>query len=274
MDARCAGLALLFPNFPGGFWTQPVDTPAFFSSVIYRNYLAKDEIIIVLPYDSMLPQAQAEMYFRMAGGYAGSATPREFMGWPIVNAFVTQSYIPHAGVQLRAFMAAHGADALVVDDRRNEFWAPMLATLDPSPRATGGVRIYCATPAVLASSRGKPTLEMQRLNAERRFDALVAAAQKYLADGRDPAWLTPLAVQKLDLLPPNWVNDPDVGTHNGLWFGPRGNGLIGVGVGVVGSYEALTLLIARYRGDALQIDFPYPARSRSIPRAIPSCGCW
>jgi hypothetical protein len=31
-----------------------------------------------------------------------------------------------------------------------------------------------------------------------------------------------------------------------------------IGVGVVGSYDALTPLIAKYRSDAVQIYFPYP----------------
>jgi hypothetical protein len=249
-------VALSFPNISGGFWSRPVDMPAFFSTGVYRNYLAKDETVIVLPYDSMFWQAQAGMYFRMASGYTGPAMPREFIGWPIVNGFITQSYIPHADLQLRTFMAAHDADAVIVDDRRNGFWAPMLLKVDPSPRAAGGVWIYRASPASLASYRDKTALEMERLDAETRFDTLLAAARKYLADGRDPASLTPLAVQKLGLMPPNWVSDPDVATNNGLWLGPRDGGLIGVGV--VGSYEALTPLITKYREDAAQIYFPYP----------------
>jgi hypothetical protein len=257
-------VALSFPNLSGGFWSRPVDIPAFFSTGVYRNYLAKDETVIVLPYDSMFWQAQTEMYFRMASGYTGPAMPREFIGWPIVNAFMTRSYIPHADLQLRAFMATHGADAVIVDDRHNQFWAPMLLKVDPSPHAVGGVWIYRASPASLASYRDKTALEMERLDAETRFDTLVAAARKYLADGRDPASLTPLAVQKLGLLPPNWVSDPDVATNNGLWLGPRDGGLIGVGV--VGSYDALAPLIAKYRDGAVQIYFPYPRALAGNPK--------
>jgi hypothetical protein len=128
----------------------------------------------------------------------------------------------------------------------------------------GGVWIYRASPASLASYRDKTALEMERLDAETRFDTLIAAARKYLADGRDPASLTPLAVQKLGLLPPNWVNDPDVATNNGLWLGPRDGGLIGVGV--VGSYDALKPLIAKYRDDAVQIYFPYPRALEGNPK--------
>ncbi len=122
------------------------------------------------------------------------------------------------------------------------------------------------------ADRDKTALEMERLDAETRFDTLVAAARKYLADGRDPASLTPLAVQKLGLLPPNWVSDPDVATNNGLWLGPRDGGLIGVGV--VGSYEALAPRIAKYRDGAVQIYFPYPRALAGNPKVIRSCGCW
>ncbi len=140
----------------------------------------------------------------------------------------------------------------------------MLLKVDSSPHAAGGVWIYRASPASLAPYRDKTALEMERLDAETRFEALLAAAQKYLADGRDPASLTPLAVQKLGLMPPNWVSDPDVATNNGLWLGPRDGGLIGVGV--VGSYEALKPLIAKYRGNAVQIYFPYPRALAGNPK--------
>src|SRR5260370_28218499 len=102
---------------------------------------------------------------------------------------------------------------------------------------------------------------MERLDAETRFDTLIAAARKYLADGRDPASLTPLAVQKLGLLPPNWVSDPAVATNNGLWLGPRDGGFLGVRV--VASHEALNPPHAQYRAHAPEIFFSYP---RALPR--------
>src|SRR5260370_13161313 len=104
---------------------------------------------------------------------------------------------------------------------------------------------------------------MERLDAETRFDTLIAAARKYIADGRDPASLTPLAVQKLGLLPPNWVSDPDVATNNGLWLGPRDGGLIGVGA--VGSFDAFKPLIAKYRSEAVTVYFPFPSAFAGHP---------
>ena len=49
-----------------------------------------------------------------------------------------------------------------------------------------------------------------------------------------------------------------------MLLGPREGGLIGVGV--VGSYEALTPIIAKYRGEAVQIYFPYPRALTGNPK--------
>ena len=61
----------LTPNLPAGWWFSKLDTPRFFAEGAFRRYLARDEITLILPYgregNSMLWQAQAGMYFRMAG---------------------------------------------------------------------------------------------------------------------------------------------------------------------------------------------------------------
>jgi hypothetical protein len=60
------------PNTAATYWLRPLDTPEFFSGDTYRHYLSRREIVLILPYsytgNSMLWQAQAHMYFDMAGG--------------------------------------------------------------------------------------------------------------------------------------------------------------------------------------------------------------
>jgi hypothetical protein len=59
------------------------------------------------------------------------------------------------------------------------------------------------------------------------------------------------------------VNETAVRTANGLFAGPLGDGRIGIGV--VGSYEALQPLIARYRGRAARVYFPWPRELATPP---------
>jgi hypothetical protein len=254
------------PNPGASFWTASTDVPAFFSSGAYREYLRPGENIIGIPYgisgNTMLWQAESGMYFRMAGGYTG-ITPREFESWPVVDALFTQTLIPDAAMQLRAFMAAHQADAVIVDDKHETSWTPIFLMLDSSPVRLGGVSLFRVPPHELAQYRDLTAIEMQRRNCQARFAALLAAARAYLVAGRDPAALTPLLAQQLGLLPQNWVKEADVRTHNGLYLGPWSYGRIAIGV--VGSYDALQLLIARYHADASLIFFPYPKELSEPP---------
>jgi len=65
----------LLPNFDGEYWTDATQTPTFFTDGIYRKYIRRNDVIMVLPprdrSNAMLWQAETDMYFRMAGGYAG-----------------------------------------------------------------------------------------------------------------------------------------------------------------------------------------------------------
>jgi hypothetical protein len=255
------------PNLSAGFWIRPANTPAFFISGEYRKRLRRDENVLVLPYgiagNSMLWQAQTAMYFRMAGGWT-SITPREFESWPIVDALLTGTRIPDAVAQMGAFLAAHRVTAVIVAGDAPSVWAPTLAALDPAPLRTGGVWLYRQSPAALARYQDLDAIELQRRNNQERFAALLAAAQGWLDRGGNPAALTPMRAQDASLLPPRWVTEPDVRTRNGLYLGSWPGGKIAVGV--VGSYDALTPLIERYRNYASEILFPFPKRFSDPPR--------
>lgn len=265
-------IAFSIPNLDAGFFSAPVATPAFFTAGAYGKFLRPGETVVALPYgitgETMLWQAETAMYFRMASGYTG-ITPREFESWPIAGAFVTQTLIPDGPAQLRGFMAAHDADTVIVDDRHLALWSPLLSAIDRSPVHVGGVSLYRATSADLAAYRGATALAMERRAVNARFAALIAAAQKYLAQGGDPAVLTPMRAQQLGLLPPNWVRDRDVRTNNGLYLGPwkearRKDEMIAAGV--VGSYDAVASIVAKYRSNAARVFFPYPKELTGFPR--------
>ena len=260
---KLAAIALLAislcPNLRSGFWRTRNEVPEFFATGDYQRYLKLGENVVVLPYgingSSMLWQAAAGFYFRMAGGWI-SITPREFQGWPIVNAMLTRTYIPDMTLQLRAFMAVHGVQTILVTDRESRFWEPMLAPLNSARIRVGGVVIYSTTSTELAAFRTMSAVEMERRSNLARFSTLLVAARDYLAQNGEWAELTPMRAQQMGLLPAHWVTDQDVRTNNGLYLGPWSTG--GVAVGTVGSYQGVQPVIDKYGTDATQIFFPFP----------------
>jgi hypothetical protein len=264
-----AGLIVfcVLPNLHGDDWVSAVKIPEFFRDRLDKQYPHPGETVVALPFgiagDSMLWQAASAMSFRMAGGYTG-LTPREFESWPVVRALMTNTYLPDMPGQLQAFMAAHNSTVVIVDDADRKFWASALTAIDSTPQHIGGIWLYRAKPASLIGYREISALEMERHDVEARFTAELTAAREYLAAGRDPAALTPLRAQHLGLLPPNWVNDPDVRTINGLYLGPWSAGE--VAVGIVGSYDALRPLLAKYQGRAVKVFFPFPEELKGEPQ--------
>jgi hypothetical protein len=258
----------LCPNLHSSFWSTSNDTPKFFTRGDYQRYLMRGENVIVLPYgmtgNSMLWQAVAEFYFRMAEGWT-SVTPVAFQRWPIINAILTRTYLPDATRQLLAFMATHEVSAVLVSDLERSLWEPMLSPLDSSPIRAGGITIYRASSAAITTARHISALEMERRSNLARFSALLLAARAYLARNRDLTALTPMRAQGLGLLPAHWVTDPDVRTNNGLYLGPWDSDE--VALGVVGSYWGLKPLIEKYRAAAGEILFPFPRRLIVSPRA-------
>ncbi|MFZ0889310.1 MAG: hypothetical protein WA005_12720 [Candidatus Binataceae bacterium] len=162
------------------------DTPAFFSSGIYKRYISPAETVLVLPYGytgaSMLWQAQAGMGFRMAEGYVGP-TPQEFLGWPILG----DLYSGHAGSQfyrqLPMFLEAHQVKAIIVDLHHQGDWPQWLKVLGVSPIEVGGVLFY-PVPEDAAMKRNFSGYHEERyhgelaLQLERRGD-LKAAEREY-----------------------------------------------------------------------------------------------
>lgn len=70
-----SGVVCLLPNLDRNYWVRPVALPAFFEDDIYPKYLQPNDVIHAMPSadsgDSMLWQAQTNMYFRMADGWLG-----------------------------------------------------------------------------------------------------------------------------------------------------------------------------------------------------------
>lgn len=299
--AVTAVAASLLPNLSAAFWATPLATPAFFADRLYANYLHPGETVVILPYgfegDGMLWQALSGMYFRMAGGYTGFAPPfpPEYARWPVVDALYSVAPLPDAGSQFKAFLKSHGVGAVIFADRGNRLievshaagpgiwqrgpipprdrkvWDTLLDGLEVAPLSVGGITLYRLPPELRARWLGADPLALQERAAAVRFDALLAAAHRYVAAGNRLAALNPLAAVRAGLLPPDWVGGPLTRSAqtrgiflDGLLLGSWPSGRIAVGV--EGSYPALKPLITKYGADAAAIYFPYPRRLNAPPR--------
>jgi hypothetical protein len=271
--AAIAVILFLLPNLSASFWVRLVDNPAFFSSPLYKRYLSKGETVLILPYcyraDSMLWQAETHMYFNMAGGWT-FPTPPEFMRWPIVSAFYHAAEVPHPTLQFKAFLANHNVTAIIVADREQLLWQPLLATLDVKPLSLGGVTLYKIPPDRLEPYRKLDGFAMEKQANSIRFAALIVAANKYLAEGGSSETLAPFRLHQLKLLPPDWLIgpsraprwitnattsfvDPNARFSNDLWAGSWEHDKIVLGT--LGSYGVLQPLMASYRPSASRVLF-------------------
>lgn len=303
------GLALvpfMLPNLSARFWKAPFDIPRFFSTGLYRQYLAPDEIVMTLPNpiygDGMQWQLATDMYFRLAGGYIGLSplAPPEYARWPIMAALYDVAGVPDASDQLKAFLAHEQVAAIIVGPKK--YWLSdrvngrptaatwmrtppseqdraalreLLSTLGAQPLEAGGVTLYRLASDRLAPYLKVTALEMQQRYARARFEALLGAAEKYLAGGGD---LSSLDAHKKEIVStaPRWFGGAAFPTLNpnrifqvqwalGHLHPDR------VAIGVEGTYEAVQPLIAQYGPDSAAIYFPFPQKL-AIPPAQPSNG--
>jgi hypothetical protein len=253
----------MLPNLDYRFWTLPLNGPAFFAEGTFYSFLQKDETVVILPYsnrgNSMIWQAMADFYFRMAGGNTGPVVIDDFQKWPAIHAIYNGTDLADSARQMGAFLAAHDVRHVIVEERHAAEYLPVLAMLhDVSLAAThvGDVIVFPIATDKIAQYRGLKPIDLEARYDRDRFNRLVVAADKYLTSGGDPAALTPSHAAKSNLLPPSWGIDDDVDSRDGLILGPWKDGL--VQVGVVGSFDAVKALIADYRGDAAEVYFPFP----------------
>ncbi len=263
---RCitAGLAVLFllPSLSAGYWDTPADTPPFFTDHAYRRYMAPGAIALVAPYgwtgNSMLWQAQSDMYFRMAGGYTGMP-PAQFQRWPAMIALFNGRWLPDAQTQLKAFMAAHDVTVALVDRRARDSSDPkqrqnyqtIVSALGPPQAEDGGMLIYRFAPTALASYRNLDPQELERRVDQARFFALLDAANRYVNGGGDLIGLSPERLKRAGLIRDNWIAGPNIIVSEGLWARAHPDGKIELGT--FGSRGALVALRVAFDHDALDV---------------------
>ena len=294
-----AAITLIFmlPNLVASYWVTPADTPAFFASGRYRQYLAPNDNVLILPYGLFgnvdLWQSDCWMSFRTAGGYVGlsPAVPIEYQPWPIVYALYNLAELPDLTEQVNSFLVQKQIKAVIVADGGAHLWGPvfdqgpltfrqrpfnadeqavihaMFSALDPSPIKDGGVTLYRIPLAALASYAHTDPSELERRAAAARLTALITAAYRYLRQGGDPSQLNPSAIARLGLIPKLWLSGPN--TEGVLSHYMIQNGLAlavingAVMVGIRGSFDVLRDLTHLYSGQATKISIFPPMLSFS-----------
>jgi len=264
---KCAAAAVILvsiaPNPHASFWVSSLDIPAFFTDGSYAKELSPGEIILPLPWaqkgNSMYWQLNSGMYFRMAGGWTG-ISPFEFRRMPVVNYFYGSIDLPEAGDQLKAYIARFGVQAVIADPKEPNFdsFKRTLASLGVAALNEKGVWIYKIARDSFAEYSKLPAAQVEARANALRFDTILEAAGKYLADGHDLSKLSALELKRLDLIPRDWLVDATPNAYFDWQIAPAPGGR--VGIIIVGSYEGVRPLVDRYRATASEIDYPAPAR--------------
>jgi hypothetical protein len=257
-------LVSLAPNLHESFWVSSLDIPAFFKDRTFATELRPRAIILPLPWgqrgNSMYWQLQSDMYFRMAGGYTGEFAPFEFARMPVANYFYGGIDLPEAGDQLKAYIARFGVEAVVADPNEANFesFKQTLDSLGVAAQNKKGVWLYKIPGDSFAAYAKLPAAQVEARANALRFDAILEAAGKYLADRHDLSKLSPLELKRLDLLPRDWLVDATADAYRDWQIAAAPGG--GAGIIVIGSYEGVRPLIERYRAIASEIDYPAPTR--------------
>src|ERR1700730_4601535 len=130
-----------------------------------------------------------------------------------------------------------------------------------APVPIDGILLYRVPPAILSSFANATPPEMAQHDAVASFALLVDGTRRYLSAGLLVVNLTPWRVHQLHMLDlPEGARGagPDNNWWHRHWLGPAGNS--SVGIGILGRYEDLQLVVERYRPYAREILFPYPKR--------------
>ncbi len=204
-------------------------------------------------------QVRSDMYFRMAGGWTG-ISPFEFARMPIVNYFYGGIDLPEAGDQLKAYLARFDVHAVIADPiriafrssrKRSHRWVSRRQRRKASRFIRFRGSRWPRTPNF-------PAAQVEARANALRFDTIVEAAAKYPSGGNDPSKLSPLELKRLNLLPSDWLIDSTPHAYTDWEIAPAPAGR--VGIIIVGSYEGVRPLIARYRATASEIQYPAPTR--------------
>jgi hypothetical protein len=149
------GAIAIFPNLITPLYGASPVNPRFFSTNMYRSYLAPGETVLALPFGeddvSMLWQAETGFYFYMPEGYVSGVVPAPFSAQPTVGALIGNA--PPDASAFKLFIEGHYVGHIVVDTAHGGPWPAFLAQLGLHDRRVGGILLYSIPSSLRLSSR-------------------------------------------------------------------------------------------------------------------------
>jgi hypothetical protein len=248
-----------FLNTPG---VTSFKVPAFFRCAEYKRYLDPGDNVVFLPLDGggsnsgMLWQAQSDFYFNTTDWF-GAIPPLDAPRWPIIAAFQQGFEIFDFSEQLQGFLGAHRVRAIIVDAGAAGRWPQILAKADMHGIYRGGIIFYDVAKAIPRSLHQTTAHQLAERYAAVAFATLLNGANRYVAAQLPLNRLTPGELYHLKMLelPDPTLTQLDSKWWQNLWLGSHSDL---IGVGIVGNFEDLRFLIARYGPYAVHIYFPFP----------------
>jgi hypothetical protein len=120
-------------------------SPAFITQGLYRRYLRPGTVVLPIPFSlngtSLLWQAQAQGYFRLASGWFGYF-PTGYSHNRVAAELAWPRHFTDPVAPLRRFLAAHDIGAVVITAGHGGPWPGVMSQLKLRGVAAGGVRVY------------------------------------------------------------------------------------------------------------------------------------
>jgi hypothetical protein len=155
------GIVMIFPNLTTNLYGGSPRNPRFFSTTMYRRYLARGESVLVLPFAyndlSMLWQAESGFYFYMPEGYTSQVVPYPFSGQSTVTQLLSNT--PASALAFESFIREHYVGHIIVDTAdvgtlipggqgaEQSPWPSFLASVGLRGQQVGGVLLYAVPDA-------------------------------------------------------------------------------------------------------------------------------
>jgi len=134
------GALMLLPSITTPPWHAEDHTPAFFRDHTYASVLRPDENVFIIPTDAgeeMAWQATADFSFRMPEGYVG-VIPIANRGSRFVHGLSADVGVLPSTKDLMGWLEANGVTAVVVADRAQPTFGPILRSVGLAPVYEGG----------------------------------------------------------------------------------------------------------------------------------------
>ena len=151
----------LFPNASSvratgeQIFNETYQSPAFISDGRYRNYLRRGEVILPVPFgpfgSSLLWQAQAQGYFRLASGWFGYY-PGDYSTSMVVGQLSGFHSFTDPVSLMRSFLVAHRVGAVVMIAGQGGPWPQVMSQLGLERITVGGVWLYDVARTLSASA--------------------------------------------------------------------------------------------------------------------------